>query len=161
MTQAIVIGDTSDRFLVGRVADTAAEQADFVAEYPTESDFWVGTLYDSKVDWTAPFIRDQNGEALLNSRLVLGRYLFTVARSAGLVAYLTAAGVTTKVQDWVARRAGANFSLGTQAVEDTQVSVQAGREVREFRLVIQSRNWLPLTLTACEWQGQFFASRGD
>ena len=123
----------------------------------------MGTLYESSFEPTAPYMRDSKEKAILDCTLTLGTYNITLAKSSAMRAYLR--GMTADVAeevlvaDWIARPLGA-WVLDTQQIADiASVPVDVQQEIREFRLRLASRNWLPLTFSSIEWTGQFFTQR--
>jgi len=123
----------------------------------------MGTYFDSEVEPTAPYMRDKKEKAILDSTLILGSYNITLSKSAAMRGYLR--GMTEPVSaqyevlDWIYRPTG-SWVLNTQQIADTiTVPVDIQQEVREFRLRLTSRNWLPLTLSSIEWSGQFYTQR--
>lgn len=123
----------------------------------------VGALFDAYVVPTSPYIRDRNGQAILDSRLTLGSLDVTVFQSSALdvsVADLVNADQSfIETQRWVARAAN-SWILNTQEVKETAtVPVAIFKEIREFKVKLASRSWLPLTISSIEWTGQFFTRR--
>lgn len=123
----------------------------------------MGTMYSSEVEPTAPYMRDQKEKAILDCTLILGSYSITLSKSSAMRAYLR--GMTQDVSeqyevlDWIYRPAG-SWVLNTQQIAETiSIPVDVMQEVRDFRLRLTSRNWLPLTLSSIEWAGQFFTQR--
>lgn len=123
----------------------------------------VGALFDAYVVPTSPYIRDRNGQAILDSRLTLGSMAVTVFQSSALdvsIADLVDADPSfVQTQRWVARAAN-SWTLNTQEVKQTaSVPVAIFKEIREFKVKLASRSWLPLTISSIEWTGQFFTRR--
>lgn len=123
----------------------------------------MGTLFESSVEPTAPYMRDQKDKAILDCRLTLGSYRITLSNTAAIRAYLR--GFTDPIDDeqlildWIYRPAG-TWVLNTQQVANTvTVPIHVLKEIREHRLRLASRNWLPMTISAVEWAGQFFTQR--
>lgn len=123
----------------------------------------IGALFDSYVVPTSPYIRDANGLAILDSRLTLGVFDVTVFQSSAMDAYISdlvsADQSFVQSQRWVARAAN-SWTLNTQEIkESTTVPVPIFKEIREFKVKLASRSWLPLTISSIEWTGQFFTRR--
>lgn len=123
----------------------------------------MGTMFDSAVEPTAPYMRDAKEKAILDSTLILGSYSITLSKSSAMRGYLR--GMTQDVSeqyeilDWIYRPAG-SWVLNTQQIAETiSIPVDIMQEVRDFRLRLTSRNWLPLTLSSIEWAGQFYTQR--
>ena len=118
-----------------------------------------GAEYTSSVDITPPFTRDRNGNAIVNGRLTINRYTVSVANTGGMEGWLTnsATGESKRVMHFNGRRVGLSNNLpSTQPVSDAVLSVPVARANTEHRVVLKSVTWLPATLTAIEWVGQFF-----
>ncbi|AKM29406.1 hypothetical protein AB870_03535 [Pandoraea faecigallinarum] len=117
----------------------------------------VGAVFDSYVDITPPYVRDQNGIAIVNGRLVITRYTVSVSDTGGFEGYVTFAGNTAQVKSFNGRLVGhSNNLVGRQPVSQTVLNVAVGRANTEHRVRMASRRWLPMTITAIEWVGQFF-----
>ena len=145
---------TSTRYLIG--TDFAGRDA-LRAQYPTEdSKLWIGLPFESSVTLTNPFIRDGEGKAILSGRLVVGRLLVKLKRTAAMVADLVH-GQTTLTKVFNGRILGSLVNqVGKVAVTDADHSVGVGRESREYTLTLKSKLWYPLTITGIEWLGQSF-----
>lgn len=117
----------------------------------------VGAEFDSYVDITPPYVRDQNGIAIVNGRLVVTRYTVSVSDTGGFEGYVTFAGNTAQVKSFNGRLVGhSNNQVGRQPVSQAVLNVAVGRANTEHRVRFASRRWLPMTVTAIEWVGQFF-----
>jgi len=116
-----------------------------------------GTTFDSSVTFTPPFVRDGNDKAITNGRLVVTRYLLSVLDTGALDGWLHAGGASRQVLSFNGRRVGHSANqVGVQPITTTQLAAASGRATGEHALQIRSRGWLPLTLTALEWTGQWF-----
>jgi len=123
----------------------------------------MGTLFDSEVEPTAPYMRDKKEKAILDGTLILGSYKVTLSNSAAMRGYIRGmdqdVSQQQQVLDWIYRPTG-SWMLNTQQIAATiTVPVDIQQEVREFKLRLTSRNWLPLTLSSIEWAGQFYTQR--
>lgn len=110
---------------------------------------WTGTQFPAYVDMTNPQVRDRDGNAITLGRLTLGKLRVTLTRSAGFKAsWRDRAGIrdTFMVEDGYARK--------------EYVNVWVGRDVNNVQVRLEAVKWLPLTISAIEWQGQWFAPRG-
>lgn len=123
----------------------------------------MGTLFESSVEPTAPYMRDAKEKAILDCTLILGAYSITLSKSCAMRAYLR--GMTqdvsqeVEIQDWIYRPSGA-WVLNTQQIaEIATVEVDVQQEIRECKVRLASRNWLPMTLSSIEWSGQFYTQR--
>ncbi|AQT27776.1 tail fibers protein [Ralstonia phage RS-PI-1] len=118
---------------------------------------YTGIAFDSYVTLTPPFVRDNNGKALINGRLVVGRYSVSVSDTGGLDAYLLFSGDTSHVFSFNGRRVGlSNNQVGRQPITSAALQIPAGRSNTEHTMSFHSRKWLPMALTAIEWVGQLF-----
>ncbi len=151
-----------DKFLLGQ--PLADYQKLFDASVGTSHAYaMMGSNYESSMEPTAPYMRDQKDKAILDGRLTLTALQVTLADSAAMRAYLRGYSAPVadeqRILDWIYRPAG-EWVLNTQQVAPViSVPVHVLKEIREFRLRLASRNWLPLTLTSFEWSGQFFTQR--
>lgn len=118
---------------------------------------WTGLLYDSYVTLTPPFVRDRNDKAIVNGRLVVGRYSVSVADTGGLDAWLHSLGTSRHVFSFNGRRVGiSNNQVGRQPITTASLQIPVGRSNTEHTMSFHSRKWLPMALTAIEWVGQLF-----
>lgn len=144
------------------VGDTLANYAPVVALGGGNANLIMGVLYDSYVEPTAPYVRDSKDKAILDGRLTLSGMKITVAQTSAMRAYLrnnTEDAPGLLITDWIYRDAG-TWTLNTQHVAmSATIPVHILREIREFRLRLAARNWLPFTLSSIEWSGQFFTQR--
>lgn len=153
---AIALANTVDRAWLGQ------STSGFDSFWSTLSDTektaaWVGIEFDAYVDPTPPFVRDQNDKAIVNGRLVVGRYTVSVNNTGGLDAYITTTTGTQNVYRFNGRRVGiSNNKVGMQPITTTALQVPAGRANNEHTMRFAARSWLPMTLTAIEWVGQLF-----
>lgn len=153
---AVVMADASKpAFLLGRKLD----EDHLLITPENEGDAEVGAMFESMVELTSPYIRDYKDRPILDGRLVISRLSVTVADSAAMVAQRVTDDREQEVLNWVYRPVG-KWVLGTQQIADNRtLTVPVMKEVRDYRMRLKSRNWLPLTLSAIEWVGQFFTSR--
>lgn len=153
---ACALANTVPRAWLGQAA---TQFDDFWARLSADeqSAAWVGIQYDSYVELTPPFVRDQNDKAIVNGRLIVGRYTVSVNDTGGLDAYLNTSTGSQNVYRFNGRRVGiSNNQVGMQPITSTALQVPAGRANIEHTMTFQSRNWLPMGLTAIEWVGQLF-----
>lgn len=124
----------------------------------------VGAEFDSYAVLTNPYMRDRDGKAILDARLTLGNLNITLFESSAMnvsICDLVDAenAMYVPTLKWIARSAN-GWVLNTQQVADS-ATVVAGvyKEIRECKVKLASRSWLPLTISSIEWQGQFFTRR--
>ncbi|BAG70392.1 tail protein [Ralstonia phage RSB1] len=142
-------------YLGGVVTNYADLKANVFGGDNTKYD--VGFQYQSYTDLTPPYVRDRNDKAIVNGRLVINRYTVSVTDTAGMDSFLTAQGQTTNVQRFNGRRVGiSNNRVGIQPFSTAVVDVPCGRSNTEHSMRLQSRTWLPMTVSAIEWVGQLF-----
>jgi len=124
---------------------------------PEKATAVLGVTFESRVVFTPPFVRDANEKAITNGRLVVTRYLLSVADTGALDGWLHAGGTSRQVLSFNGRKVGhSNNQVGVQPVVTTTLAAASGRATGEHALEIRSRGWLPLTITALEWAGQWF-----
>ena len=149
----------SVRHLLGSTID---ELPQLIARYPTESaHLWAGTLYDSSVTLTSPYIRDSKDKIILDAKLTISKLTIAMSNSAAQLTELSYdLGKTWKiVKSWIYRPVG-GWELSTQKVaEEASITVPVMKENKAYRARISSRSWLPLTISVVEWAGQAFTSR--
>lgn len=149
----------SVRHLLGGTID---EIPQLTARYPTESAYLVaGTLYDSTVTLTSPYIRDNKDRIILDAKLTISKLTIAMSNSAAQLTELSFdLGKTWKiVKSWIYRPVG-GWELSTQKVaEEASITVPVMKENKAYRARISSRSWLPLTISVVEWAGQAFTSR--
>jgi len=152
---SIAFGDTTPFRLLGTPWDRRLE---FEEQYPGYvTDAWVGLDYDAYATPTNPYARDKNDRAIVNGRLTLGRVSISVANTGGLYVDLETSNGTKRVATFNGRLLGRNTNpIGRQPIVTTSIPAPIGREVRQCKYTIRARAWLPLTVTAIEWTGQFF-----
>jgi hypothetical protein len=136
----------------------AAQMLDFNIDYPDNAAAkWVGVNYDAFVTPTNPYILDSNGKAIVNGRLTISSAIVSVADSGGLTAKLVTKNGMSVPVDFTGRVLGTSTNVvGRAPIATTAISVPLGRETRDFTYTLSARKWLPLTVTAIEWTGQFF-----
>jgi len=118
---------------------------------------FVGAPFESRVEFTPPFVRDRNEKAVVNGRLTVSRYLLSVAETGGFDAYLHSPQGRKHILTFNGRMVGHSGNLvGYQPVHNATLSVPAGRSNTEHTIEITSRLWLPLAITSLEWAGQWF-----
>lgn len=123
----------------------------------TGTDGTVGVPYQSSFTLTNPYMKDYQGNVKLTGRLVVQRFLLRMDQTGGITGDVSFMGNTQRVLDFKGRKVGSMESLiGRQPIVDTTVSVLVGRANEEFTVTLGSVTWLPMTLTALEWSGQYF-----
>lgn len=154
-TAVVLSNPNKPAFLQGRPLD----EANLIITPENQADAQIGTMFESSVTLTSPYIRDYKDRPILDGRLVIGKLSVTVADSAAMRAESICRDRTTEVLNWVHRPAG-RWVLDTQQIAESHtVTVPVMKEIRDYRMRLKSRNWLPLTLSAIEWVGQFFSTR--
>ena len=126
---------------------------------------WMGTTYESSFEPTAPYMRDAKEKAILDCTMIIGTYSLTLVKSCAVRGYLRGmsqpVSAEVNVLDWIYRPSG-DWILNTQQIADVAtVEADIQQEIREFKLRLASRNWLPLTVSSIEWSGQFFTQRNS
>lgn len=135
-----------------------ARRAELEAAYPGTGLYrYTGWEFPAYVTPTNPYILDSNGKAIVSGRLTLMGVNVSVADTGGLIGEVTTPNGTTQPTNFTGHIIGRKTNLvGRQPIVTTSVSVSIGREVRECSYTLRARDWLPLTITAIEWHGQFF-----
>lgn len=155
----VAFDNTSERFLLGA---PLAEQAALEARFPTEvAALRTGTLYDSSVTLTSPYMRDKDDKIILDANLTVSKLTMSMSNSAAANVSLSYdLGKTFKPsRSWVDRPVG-GWALNTQTIaEEATITIPVMKSNKSYRAKISSRSWLPLTISVVEWAGQAFTSR--
>lgn len=138
------------------VGDSLGSAEDLLADFPLATGPMVGMLQPAYVTPTNPFIKDRNSNAVTTGRFVITSLRATFADTSGYVSELTANQQTISHRYNGRVLGDINNIVGTEPVTDTLQSFPIGRETREYTLTLRARDWMPFTLTALEWVGQFF-----
>lgn len=107
---------------------------------------FTGLKYHSYVELTNPHVRDQNGKVQTMGTLKLTRFHVTVIRTAGMRA-------TWK--DYDGQEKVTEFTQAYKQI-DYQQSVFIGRDAKHVQVRLAAMDWLPLTINAISWQGDYF-----
>lgn len=132
-----------------------AEVATMQATYPGVSGIMVGTQYSAKVTTTNPYMRDKNGDAILSGRLTVSNTRVSTKNSGGFTVALAHGGMVDELV-YTGRVVGSPLTIGSETISTTDYLIPIGKETRDYTLTMTSRTWLPFTITAIEWTGQFF-----
>lgn len=158
-TTCVAYDKNSVRHLIGTTLDNVTE---LTTRFPTETQFLhAGTLFDSEVVLTSPYIRDQQDKIILDARLTVTKLTVSLSNSSAVLADVTYdRGATWKrIVSWIARPLGA-WVLNTQPVQDGAViTVPIMKDNKIYRARLSARSWLPLTMSVVEWAGQVFTTR--
>ncbi|ATS92454.1 tail tubular protein B [Escherichia phage PGT2] len=136
---------------------TYEDRAELTASQIADGTLAAGIPFESSCIPTNPYQRDQNGNAILQGRLVLSQVQISVQETGAMDVYVADAN-----REWLSKhfngfRLSRTASMvGSQPVVDTSITALIGREVRECRYRIQSVKFLPMVVTAISWQGQSF-----
>lgn len=154
---SVAVDDTQPQWLLGT---PIADIANFRAQLPSLPDtaLWVGAISPASVTPTNPYYRDQNGKPVLNGRLTLGQVAPTVVDTSGVKYVLSWGGVDQATQEYRGRTLGFNNNIvGQQPVTNIRLTYGVGREVRECAWRLDSLDWLPLSVSAIDYTGQWFS----
>lgn len=153
---ALAIDSIHDEFLIGNDFSRVAE---FTGQYPgiPSHDISAGFQFNAAVTPTPPYVHDQNDKAVVNGRLVVNRYTVSLTDTGAMDAFLTHGDTEKQVLRFNGRRVGDSHNrVGLQPIVTTSVGVPVGRCNTEHTYRLQARDWLPLTISAIEWVGQYF-----
>lgn len=118
-----------------------------------------GFVTDAYVIPTSPYMRDRDDNPILTGRLTLGSFKVNVSQTAGLHGIVETANRAHAMVDYSGRLLTRKADqVGRVPLVDTSIPVAVYREIREFKLTIKARDWLPLTINGLEWSGQWFNS---
>lgn len=152
---SVALGNTHYSFLFGDSLNNAAR---FFGQIPDgQASAWVGAVADAWVTPTNPFMRDQNGKALVDGRLTLTQVTLTLATTGGVTVRVKTPNSDKVWTDFISRVMGAKDNIiGKQPLYTGNLVAGIGAEVRECDYSLSAQTWQPLTLTAIGWTGQIF-----
>lgn len=150
---SVAFDSTSEWRFVG---GTLAAQATLLSDFPLGTGPRVGIEYTASFAPTNPFVRDKNDKAITSGDLTITLIDVDLASSSGFWADIQEPTASTS-QEYNARVIGSPDALvGRETVTNMQQSVPVGLETRDYTLTIRARKWLPMTITALAWTGQWF-----
>lgn len=153
----VALDSGSDTPFIGSVADRMEEVLEDYLDEKENMRYGLG--FNAYVEPTNPYMRDRNDKVVTTGRLVLTRVIATLADTGALLANATFSGSTKTVREFTGRLTGrAPNKVGVTPVVDTTVTIPIGRETNQVRYSLHSKLWLPLTVTALEWVGQYFSN---
>lgn len=136
-----------------------AKQAEFLSQFDDLDLAHVeyGAVSPAVVIPSNPFPRDQNGQAVLDGRMALNKVTCDMEDTGGMVGVVVTRNGSIKTTDFEGRILGDSSNrLDMQPIYTGQLTISVGREVRECRYEIHSKDWLPLRVTGLSWTGQTF-----
>lgn len=153
--------NTSPRFLLGQKYENKEQ---LLEAYPSEnSKLWVGFGCEAYVTPTNPYIKDNKDKAIINGRLTINKLTFSVDKTAGMIVdyvtkYITTPVISIKNNGYIL---ATNSVVGTQPIIDNgKITAWINKDGKEFKYTVRSNKWLPVTIKAIEWTGQFFFNAG-
>lgn len=154
-TLDVAVGRGHEAFLFG---DKLSNVDRLVAQIPgSEPYLWIGSTVPAKVQPTNPFQRDRNGKAIVEGRLTLTQVTPSFDNTSGMEFEVETRNGSVRKPVNVERVMGNKDNLvGEQPVASGRVVCGVGHEVRECSYTIHSVTWMPITITALSWVGQFF-----
>lgn len=158
LSEVLYLAHGADKGSKAFLGSDLAHVDTFLEQYPAAPvETWAGVHFDAYVTPTNPYMRDQQGNAIVIGRLTLSRLSVSVADSGGVkVTVSTVAGTRTST-DFSGRIIGRQSNkVGVAPIVTTVVPATIGKEVRECSYTLWARNFQPLTVTAIEWTGQYF-----
>ena len=155
---ASVVFDTKSDY--GLLGSDWEDRFDLVEQYAADvSRLHVGINYPVCTSPTNPYILDRTGKAIVSGRMTLGRISVSIADSGGLIVDVETVNGTQRTQDFGGRLLGrASNLLGTQPIVTTDITAAIGRQNTACKYYLRAKRWLPLTITAIEWTGQYFSN---
>lgn len=158
MKLGVAFDQTTNRFLVGVEWARVDEMRRKFGEAMLNASAQVGISYQSFIDITPPFLRDNNDRAVLSGNLTIQLYRVQVTDTGGFDALLTRNNIpetaVVRFRGFVSGRTSAR--VGYQPVTTTTLAVPVGANNLRHRVRFVSWNWLPFTITSLEWAGQYF-----
>lgn len=148
---------SSDYFLLGATRNAAA---DFIEQAPgVESALVVGAVSPAYFQLTNPYMRDSQGQPVLNVRRTLVTYIMHLADTGGMNAYVLKPD-RERTLLFEGRVIGHSSNIiGRQPVFTGSRTVSVGKEIRACIVELRSEDWQPLRVTGAEWSGQDFMPR--
>lgn len=130
---------------------------------PTTVDLYLGLNYPTFVEPTNPYVRNSEGVASRNGRLVTGAIKVWCVDSGAieLVRYnqygenpkvLRSKEGTLRFSDY--------YSSGNDPVGSLSISGYIGKDVSMYTYRINAIKWYPLSITKIDWSGQYFNNQG-
>jgi hypothetical protein len=118
---------------------------------------WVGACSPAYVEPTNPYVRDQNGKAMLNGRTTINTLRPNVVRTSDITGSVYTVNGDDDTLVFEGRVMGNSLNTSdVQPLYTGQLTMGAGREVREFKYRLSSSQWGPMTLVGIDWVGQRF-----
>ncbi len=137
------------------LGSTLADSGALLTTYPGVTGLVIGAPQVAYFEPTNPYMRDGNDNAILSGRLTVTNVRVATSDSAGFKATVDVGG-TQHVVTYTGRLIGAPNVLGVEHISTNDHTVPVGRETRAYSLRLAGRSWLPFTVTAIEWSGQYF-----
>lgn len=152
---AVGFDSTVDEFLLGTPIVNLQSLLD---AYPSKTGaMWAGVQYPASFTPTNPYIKDRHDKAILDGRLTFSRIALSIVDSGGVTVEVTRRGASGTALYFNGRRTGYSTSaIGRQPVITDRLTAAVGSEVRECSVKVSANSWLPLTVSAIGWRGQFF-----
>lgn len=150
----VALDASTERFLIGV---PFSQRAELATQYPAATaNAIVGLSFQSYVELTNPFVRDNSQQAILEGRIVISRLNLNLKASGGLTATVTSGGVSTDYT-FNARVVGSLLNaVGRVPIMSGSHLVSIGRETREYKVRLAANKWFPFTLVGISWVGQSF-----
>lgn len=108
-----------------------------------------GYSFDAYVEFTEPYVRDQNGKAVLRADLVIKAYYVDVYNSSG--ADISVGGAPLV---WEPPYEVGGTALDYTPVVDQTIEVPVMDNTEYSKLRVQAHGWLPLSIVSLQWEGQ-------
>ena len=130
---------------------------ELTAEVGMDAAIYVGFGFDSYVDLTSPVIRDKRDVAVMRGNLVVNVLRIAHDKTAGYDVLVRSAYEDEVVMEYRGRAVNdVDYLLGTTTLHTGEEMAAVDREAREYVATIRAHNWLPLTITGIDWDGQTF-----
>lgn len=110
---------------------------------------------------TSPYPRDYNDKPIVSGRTTLQQFLFAIMDTSGFIAHIETSGRSRVVRQYDGRTLTREHNVvGRTPIVTGVEKVNVGKEIREFKLRMCSKDWLPFSVTGIEWTGQLHNKRG-
>lgn len=123
--------------------------ADYNGTHPDSADadiLWTGLAFPAFVDLTNPFIRTREGKAKTDGTMNLINFTVTLTRTAGFKS------------SWIDHDGTVNLDGFREEYARIRYNqdVFIGREAKDVQVRLEAVDWLPLTINAIAWKGNWF-----
>lgn len=125
------------------------DRSALVAQYGQQP--YGGYSFNAYTDFTEPYVRDQNGKAILRADLVVKAYYVDVSNSSG--ADISVGGEPLV---WEPPYEVGGVALDYTPITDQTIEVPVMDSNVYSQLRVQAHSWFPLSIVSLQWEGQVY-----